>query len=161
MEQFRNIMVDKLDNLLTDQGEKMLSLDYVKEHIHEIEQDDFFDRRFTKRLLDFLPLEEFEKFGFDYIGTDEHVAKEWTEENILAQLRDDTEFAIEKATNHRGISASLMNEVLKAWCIVLENGLENTEYGWYGDTLIRNIDSKYGFGLVNDNTFDDKFYCEW
>lgn len=139
----------------------MKTLDYVKEHIHEIEQDDFLDRRFTNRLLDFLPLEEFEKFGFDYVGTDEHVAKEWTEENILAQLRDDTEFAIEKATNHRGISASLMNGVLTSWCIVLENGLENTDYGWYGDKLIKEIDKMYGFGLVTEDTFDDEFYEEW
>ena len=139
----------------------MKTLDYVKEHIHEIEQDSFLDRRFTKRFLDFLPVEEFEKYGFEYNGTDEHVAKEWTEENILAQLRADVEFAIEKGVNHRGISAGLMNGVLVAWCIVLENGLESTDYGWYGDKLIKKIDELYGFGLVNNDTFDPSFYEEW
>lgn len=139
----------------------MLSLEYVKEHISEIEKTSFIDARFTKRFIDFIPTDEWEKYGFEYTGKNEIVPKEWTEDNIIAQLKEDTEFAIEKATHHRGISASLMNEVLKAWCIVLENGLENTEYGWYGDTLIKIIDSKYGFGLVNDNTFDDRFYCEW
>jgi len=138
----------------------MKTLDYVKEHINEIEQDSFLDRRFTKRFLDFLPVEEFEKYGFRYTG-DEHVAKEWTEENILAQLRADVEFAIEKAVNHRGISAGLMNGVLVAWCIVLENGLESTDYGWYGDKLIKKIDELYGFGLVNNDTFDPSFYEEW
>ena len=139
----------------------MLSLEYVKEHISEIEKTSFIDPRFTKRFTDFIPTDEWEKYGFRYAGKNEIVPREWTEENIIAQLKEDTEFAIEKATNHRGISASLMNEVLKAWCIVLENGLENTEYGWYGDALIRNIDSNNGFGLLNDNTFNDKFYCEW
>ena len=82
-------------------------------------------------------------------------------ENILAQLRADTEFAIEKAMNHRGISAGLMNDVLTSWCIVLENGLEHTDYGWYGDKLIKEIDKMYGFGLVTEDTFDDDFYKDW
>lgn len=139
----------------------MKTLDYVKEHIGEIEQDKLIDQRFTKRFIDFLPGAEWEKYGFEYIGEGEYTPKEWTEENILQQLKSDTEFAIEKATNHRGISASLMNSVLIAWCIVLENGLESTDYGWYGDKLIKKIDELYGFGLVDDDTFDSSFYEEW
>lgn len=118
----------------------MLSLDYVKEHISEIEFDDFIgDRRFTKRFVDFLPTSEWGKFGYGYKGEEEYIPKEWTEENIIAQLKADLDFAIEKATNLRGISSSLMYDVLKSWCIVLENGLEKTEYGWYGDKLIKAI----------------------
>ena len=139
----------------------MKTLEYVKEHIDEIELDEFLDKRFTKRFIDFIPSNEWEKYGYKYVGKKEYVPKEWTEENILAQLRDDVEFAIEKATNHRGISAGLMNDVLKSWCIVLENGLENTDYGWYGDKLIKAIDEYYGFGLVTDKTFDDSFYKKW
>lgn len=139
----------------------MKTLDYVKEHIGEIEQDHFIDQRFTKRFLDFLPITEWGKYGYEYTGEGEYTPKEWTEANILQQLKSDTEFAIEKATNHRGISASLMNSVLIAWCIVLENGLESTDYGWYGDKLIKKIDELYGFGLVDDDTFDSSFYEEW
>lgn len=139
----------------------MKTLEYVKEHIDEIEQDKLFDRRFTKRFIDFIPTTEWEQFGYEYIGKIEYIPKEWTEENVLAQLKDDVEFAIEKATNHRGISASIMNSVLTSWCIVLENGLENTDYGWYGDKLIKEIDKMYGFGLVTENTFNDEFYNEW
>jgi len=139
----------------------MKTLDYVKEHINEIEQDKLLDRRFTKRFIDFIPTTEWELFGYKYTGNEEYIPKEWTEENVLAQLKDDVEFAIEKATNHRGISASLMNGVLISWCIVLENGLENTDYGWYGDKLIKKIDELYGFGLVTEDTFDDEFYKEW
>lgn len=139
----------------------MKTLDYVKEHIDEIEQDTFLDKRFTKRFIGFLPSSEWEKYGYKYTGEGEYIPKEWTEANILQQLRDDTEFAIEKATNHRGISASLMSGVLVAWCIVLENGLESTAYGWYGDKLIKKIDELYGFGLIDDDTFDSSFYSEW
>lgn len=138
----------------------MKSIEYVKEHIDEIEKD-ILDTRFTKRFIDFLPATEWEKYGYSYTGKKEYIPKEWTEENILEQLKDDTEFAIEKATDHRGISASLMNAVLTSWCIVLENGLEDTDYGWYGDELIKAVDKLYGFGLVTDETFDEEFYEEW
>lgn len=143
----------------------MKTLEYVKEHIDEIEQDKFIDRRFTKRFLDFLPVEEWEKCGFKYTGEEDEDdepphPKEWTEENILAQLKKDVEFGIEKAENHRGISASLMYAVCQAWCIVLENGLEYTDYGWYGDKLFIAIDKLYGFGLADDH-FDREFYDEW
>ena len=131
----------------------MLSIDYVKEHIDEIELDDFCDRRFTKRFVSFLPTDEWEKFGFSYTGDDKFIPKEWTKENVINQLKDDLDFAIEKATNQRGISASLMYNVLRSWCKVLENGLEDTEYGWYGDKLIKAIDEYYSFGLYVEDEF--------
>lgn len=141
----------------------MKTLDYVIEHHDEIEQDKFFDTRWTTRLLKFLPAEYIEKYGYTYGGDDinKRKVKEWTEENVLAQLKEDVEFAIEKATNHRGISSGLMNDVLRSWCIVLENGLEDTDYGFYGDELIKKIDKYYSFNLVDDNTFDEDFYREW
>lgn len=131
----------------------MLTLDYVKEHIDEIEYDDFCDRRFTKRLCGFLSPDDWKEFGFIYTGEGEFKAKEWTEENIINQLKVDLEFAIEKATNQRGISASLMYDVLRSWCKVLENGLEDTEYGWYGDKLIKAIDEYYSCGLYVEDEF--------
>ena len=131
----------------------MLTLDYVKEHIDEIEYDDLFDRRFTKRFVSFLPADEWEKFGFSYTGYDEFITKEWTKENVINQLKEDLDFAIEKATNQRGISASLMYDVLRSWCKVLENGLEDTEYGWYGDKMIKAVDEYYGFGLYKADDF--------
>ena len=138
----------------------MKSLEYVKEHIAEIEQDNFIDNRFTKRFLDFIPVEEWEEYGFQFTGETLLQVKEWTEENILAQLKEDVKFGIEKATNHRGISASLMYGVCKSWCIVLENGLEDVDYGWYGDKLFKAIDKKYQWGFT-DGCFDADFYEGW
>lgn len=131
----------------------MLTIDYVKEHIDEIEQDKFMDRRFTKRFIDYLPVEEWKEFGFEYKGEDNFVPKDWTEENIKIDLKSDLEFAIEKALGRRGISASLMYNVLKSWCIILENGLDKTDYGWYGDKIIKAIDEYYGFGLYVEDKF--------
>lgn len=138
----------------------MKSLEYVKKNINTIDGD-ILDHRFTRRFIDFLPTDEWEQCGYKYTGTETLTPKEWTEENILAQLKEDIEFGIEKATNHRGISSSLMYEVCKSWCIVLENGLENTEYGWYGDNMFKTLDKYYNFGLVKENTFDDDFYKSW
>ena len=139
----------------------MLSLDYVKEHIGEFEEDSFIDTRFTKRLMDFLPTNEWEKFGYTYTGETAFIPKEWNEENVLAQLKEDVEFGIEKATNHRGISANLMFDVVKAWCKILENGLDTTDYGWYGDKLFKAVDEYYKFGFVNEDTFNSHFYDRW
>lgn len=139
----------------------MLSLEYVKEHIGEFEENSFIDTRFTKRLMDFLPTSEWKKFGYMYTGETEFIPKEWNEENILAQLKEDVEFGIEKATNHRGISANLMFNVVKAWCKILENGLDTTDYGWYGDKLFKAVDEYYKFGFVDKDTFNSRFYEEW
>ena len=139
----------------------MKSLEYVKEHINDVEQDAIIDARFTKRFLDFIPVEEWENYGFSFTGQEPPEVKEWTEENILEKLKEDVEFGLEKATNHRGISAGLMFDVVKSWCIVLEIGLEDTDYGWYGNKMFEAVDKYYNFGLVNEDTFDEEFFEEW
>ena len=59
----------------TKEKENMKTLDFVKEHIGEIEQDHFIDQRFTKRFIDFLPSAEWEKYGYKYNGEDEYIPK--------------------------------------------------------------------------------------
>lgn len=137
----------------------MKSLEWVKENAKKLD-DNIIDTRFIKRFVDFLPSEEWEKYGYEYTGESKYIPKEWTEENVLAQLKKDVEFGIEKAENHRGISASLMNDCISAWCVVLENGLEDTDYGWYGDKLLKAVDKMYGWGLTEGH-FDESFYEEW
>ena len=126
----------------------MKSLDYVKNHIDEFEKDDFVDRRFTRRFLQFIPTDEWETFGFRYTGTEPYVPKEWTEENILAQLRDDVEFGYEKAMNERGISSELMAMVVEAWCNVLDNGLDlDGNDGPYHIRQFTTVAKHYGWEL--------------
>lgn len=140
----------------------MLSLEYVKEHLDEIERDTVLDRRFTRRFLDYLPVEEYEKYGFEYTGDSPYEPEEWTEENVMKKFKRDVEFGIEKATNHRGISSELMTMVCASWLDVLEDkDIDRDLYGWYGCDLFKAIDEKYKFGFVKEDTFDAEFYEEW
>ena len=126
----------------------MYDINYVKEHLNEFEEDTFFDRRFTKRFIDFLPLEEWSQYGFKYIGEDEYIQKEWTEENVLKQLKEDVEFGYEKAEDERGISSELMAMVVNAWCKVLQNGLNlDGNDGWYHMKQFTTVADHYGWEL--------------
>ena len=129
----------------------MLDISYVKEHISEFEDDMFLDRRFTKRFIGFLPTSEWEKFGFRYIGEEEYTPKEWTEENILTQLKEDVEFGYMKAVDERGLSSELMAMVVNAWCKILQNGLNlNGNDGWYHIKQFTTVAHHYGWELDYD-----------
>ena len=141
----------------------MKTLEYVKNHIDEFERDDFLDKRFTRRFIDFIDESEWKKFGIRRKeGAEPKKTKEWTEENVLRQLKSDVDFGIEKALDHRGISSELMAMVCLSWLDVLEEeDIDRNLYGWYGSELFKAIDKKYGFGLINEDTFGDYFYKEW
>ena len=124
----------------------MKTLEYVKEHFEEFEEDNFLDRRFTKRFLDFIPVEEWEKYGFRYTGIGILEIKDWTEENILEQLKKDVFFGHEKAEGERGLSSDLMAMVVNAWCKVLENGLNlNGNDGYYHHKQFDIVAKYYGW----------------
>ena len=126
----------------------MKSLEYVIEHYNEFEEDDFFDCRWTKRFLDFLPIGEWGKYGFEAADGFEHNQKEWTEQNILAQLKEDVEFGKEKANDERGISSGLMAMVVNSWCKVLENGLNlDGNDGWYHHKQFDIVAEHYGWQI--------------
>lgn len=126
----------------------MKTLEYVKEHIDEFEEDNFLDRRWTKRFIDFIPVSEWEKYGYKFTGEKEPEIIEWTEENILKQLKEDVEFGYEKAVGERGISSELMAMVVNAWCKVLENGLNlDGNDGWYHKEQFLVVAKHYGWNL--------------
>lgn len=111
----------------------------------------FLEDRFGVRLCEFLTIEQMKQIGFEYNDIEKANAdhpKEWTEENILSQLKYDVEFGWQKACNERGISTSLMFEVVRTWCKVLENGLGDfTDYGPYGKPLFREVAKLYDWEL--------------
>lgn len=127
----------------------MKSIEEIIENYSEYEV--FLDDRFGARLCDFLTVEQAEQIGFkfkeEYVK--EHKPLEWTEENILKQLKEDVDFGWEKCRTKRGISSELMSEVVRRWCKVLENGLEDIDYGWYGDNVFKTVDKKYSFGITD------------
>lgn len=102
----------------------------------------FLEDRFGRRLCEFLTIEQMEQIGFEL--EDEykeiHKPKEWTEENIIAQLKEDVLFGWEKACDERGISSSLMYEVVLTWCKVLENEFSYfNNYSPYGKPLFEAV----------------------
>lgn len=131
----------------------MKTLEYVKEHLNEFEEDDFLDRRFTKRFIDFLPVSEWGKYGFRFTGEPgtEPDPEEWTEENIMKKLKRDTYFGHEKAEGERGISSELMAMVVRGWCKVLELPdlvLEND--GYYHHRQFNVVAAHFGWNLEEE-----------
>jgi hypothetical protein len=122
------------------------------------------DGRDLHRLADFIPEEMLEDFRVslkpEYVGT--HTALTLTRENVLAQLKEDVAFGFEKALDKRGISASLMWEVVRMWNWILEEGLENfTAYEMYGLPLFKATAIKYGFANpIADDEGTEDFYNE-
>lgn len=115
------------------------------------EYETFMDDRFGMRLCEFLTTQQMAQIGYVYTNEEKMSSfrpREWTEENILEQLKDDVQFGWQKAQNERGISSSLMYEVVKAWCKVLENEFADfDDYAPYGKPLFRAVANKYGFEL--------------
>lgn len=107
------------------------------------------DDRFGVRLCEFLTEEQAKQIGYGAAeGYEWKVEKEWTKENIIKQLKEDIKFGLEKAQNGRGISASLMFDVVKSWLKVLEDE----------DTLIH-FNYYYNYGI---DAFKNakKIYCK-
>jgi hypothetical protein len=125
----------------------MLNKKQILEAIEADKESQCLDGRDFGRLCDFFPVEDWGKLGASLKeGAKPPRAKPLTKQNILKQLKHDLEFAFEKALNQRGISSSLMYEVIKMWMWVLEDSLQDwDEYSMYGLPLYKAVALKYGF----------------
>lgn len=91
--------------------------------------------------------------------------KQYKETNIISAIRDYIPFAIEKAVNHRGISAERSVAHFRSWVWLLENDellsfIDNeSNYMQYGAPIIKRVAEEYGviesYGTVSidDETF--------
>jgi hypothetical protein len=79
----------------------------------------------------------------------------------LPNIEEDVEFGFEKALNQRGISSSLMYEVVSMWNWILEEGLEDfDDYAQYGLPLFKATAVKYGFdNPIGDDSGDESHYA--
>jgi hypothetical protein len=103
------------------------------------------DGRDHQRLVDFFPHTQWHEFGFGLVdGDDLPALREWSEAEIIAQLRKDVAFGIEKAEGMRGISASTMVIVVEMWLWILDDDLESGDYNDYGLAFLREVGDKYG-----------------
>lgn len=88
--------------------------------------------------------------------------QEYTRENVLKQLERDVAFGFDKALDQRGISASLMYEVVKMWCWVLNDSEELynwDNYAYYGLPLFKAVAVYYGFpNEIGDDDGNEEKY---
>ena len=105
------------------------------------EYETFLEDRFGRRFCEFLTPEQMEKIGFrlNEERKDNWKTKEWTYENVLLQLKEDAEFGLEKAEGERDVSSSLMYEMCKSWCKIIEREDLIEEYDNYGIDTFENI----------------------
>lgn len=135
----------------------MLQLDYILNNWDKFETP--IEDRLGRRLCQFLTIEQAKSIGWE-IQKPNWQPKEFTKENIIEQLEKDVAFGFEKALNQRGISASLMYEVVRGWLFILEDPLEDfDEYPMYGLPLFKAVAVKYGFDnpIGEDTGSEDKY----
>jgi hypothetical protein len=121
------------------------------------------DNRDLSRLIDFIPVEDWSKFGFtlkEGVDPKTVVTVPLTQEEVIKRLKGDLSFAFEKALNKRGISSSLMWDVIKMWMWVLDDELQDFEnYAQYGLPLYKAVAVKYGLdNPIGDDNGDEYQY---
>lgn len=138
----------------------MLTKEAVLETIRAGRQSKCLDGRDHVRLAKFFEEEYLDELGVSLLDGATKTVIEWNRDNIVEQLRVDVEFGFEKALGKRGISASLMNDVIKQWLWILEDPLQhNDNYTQYGLPLFKAVAIKYGFPnpIGTDRGDEDKY----
>ncbi len=111
----------------------------------ERESCGMFDCRDYSRIADYFPVSDWDVFGFSLKEGATHKPKRYTEKNILKHMASSLDFAFEKATGQRGISSSLMWDVMKMWAWILEDDelTKFTNYDPYGIPFYKAFAEKY------------------
>lgn len=137
------------------------------QQIKELYKSKCLDGRDLDRLVQFIPFSEFPFLGMELKPevTEEEwnkTCKEFTRENVLIQLQSDVEFGFEKALDQRGLSSSMMAEVVKMWNWILEEGLEDfDDYPMYGLPIFRATALKYGWdNPIGEDSGSEECYNE-
>ncbi len=128
----------------------MKSQESVLIEIREGRESQCLDGRDYSRLCDFFPAEQWGMLGFAIKKNAQPATpRPWIKEEVVKQLSCDVAFGFEKALGKRGISASLMNEVVRMWLWVLEDPLYTDDsrnwYPEYGLPLLKAVALRYGF----------------
>ena len=136
------------------------------EEVLEMYKSNTLDGRDIYRLVDFIPEEKLGVFDMELKEefSGKHKEIPLTREAVLERLEDDVAFGFEKALNKRGMSASLMHDVVRMWNWILEEGLEDfEEYTQYGLPLFKATAVKYGFNnpIGDDEGTEDHYKSGW
>lgn len=140
---------------------KQQVLEEIRKGRKNRESCELLDGRDYARLTNFFEDEYLSVLGFEKTAGATREVKEWTFDNVLGQLTEDLDFAFLKALNRRGISSSLMYEVVKMWMWVLEDDLQYfEEYAQYGLPLYKAVAVKYRLpNPIGDDTGTERKYA--
>jgi hypothetical protein len=132
----------------------------ILEAVEKEKTSQVIDRRDFYRLCKFFDADQLHLFGFDADNPVDWQPMEYTEAIVLSALQEDVQFAFHKALTKRGISSSLMYEVIKMWMWVLDDDLQHwNSYAMYGLPLYKAVALKYGFGNpIGDDKGSESFY---
>jgi hypothetical protein len=124
------------------------------------------DSRDSGRLLQFFKPSEWSAMGFkpsDGTTDENYSVTEFTKENVLQSMARDLAFSFQKALSQRGISSSLMFEVMKMWMWVLDDELADfTGYPMYGLPLYKAIALKYSLpNPIGEDDGNESKYGEY
>lgn len=141
----------------------MLTIEKALE-VSKSENQTTIDSRMLARMTQFMTVEQVEQVGFvfnDIEAREKHVPAAFTQEAVMAQLKADVAFGFEKALNQRGISSSLMYEVVSGWLQVLEiRDQFTTDYAQYGLPLFKQVAVHFGFdNPIGNDVGDESHYA--
>ena len=124
------------------------------------ENCNFLDGRDKTRLAAFVRVEDFGRLGLTLNDGATHTPIDFTRENVLEKLKNDLDFAFSKALGQRGISSSLMHDVIKMWMWVLDDELSDyEEYAQYGLPLYKRVAVKYNLpNPIGDDQGNEQQY---
>lgn len=138
----------------------MLTQEQVLEAVRGGREPEAFDGRDYGRLVQFFAAEHLETFGYKLNDGKPWEPKPWTEEAVIAQLREDVEFGFEKALNRRGLSANCMAAVVRMWMWILEQAdILEVNYPQYGLPILKAVAVRYGLPnpIGNDAGTEHKY----
>lgn len=124
-----------------------------------------FDGRDLMRLSRYIKLENLNILGLSTDNPSEYKHIELTKESVLESLKEDLEFAFEKALDKRGLSSNAMYYVIKMWCWILNDdehsNWSDNDYAYYGLPLYKSVALKYGFkNEIGEHVGNENFYSE-
>lgn len=124
----------------------MKSLNEVLNYYGEYETP--YDDRFGRRLCNFLTVEQMGRIGYTCIG--ELHPREWTEENVLAQLQEDVLEGWRSLRMLQTIKAEALYNTCLSWCSILCNGLDKEPFGTYKRSFFDKVAEKYRWKLEEE-----------
>lgn len=119
----------------------------IRRRVAELSENDFFGFQ-RGDLLGCLPREEMPAKLLEGLEAD-YKALPADRENVIARMRDYMPFALDKAEDHRGLSASRSISHFQAWTWLLGDedyrAIDWDRYGPYGVPILKQLCEKYGF----------------